>query len=121
MQHTRYEQDFQHLRIAVLRSHGDAGTDLCEHIEARAAQLSGRTIDHREILPPPLGDFVDKVAQHAYKVTDADFHDLERAGYSEDAIFEITVCAAVGAGSARFEQAMAALNGAADTGEGEPA
>ncbi len=115
MQHTRYvaeyEADFQHLRIAVLRSHGDVGTDLREHIEARAAQLSGRTIDHREILPPPLGDFVDKVAQHAYKVTDADIHALERDGHSEDAIFEITVCAAVGAGSARFERAMAALRG----------
>ena len=115
MQQTRYEHDFQHLRVAVLRSHGDAGTDLREHVEARAAQLSGRVIDHREILPPPLGEFVEKVAQHAYKVTDDDIHALERGGYSQNAIFEITVCAAVGAGSARFERVMAALKGAKET------
>jgi len=109
MNETRFERDFQHLRIGALRSHGDAGTDLREHVEARAAQLSGRKTDHREILQPPLGDFVQKVALHAYKVTDGDIHALERAGYSEDAIFEIVVCAAVGAGAARFERAMRAL------------
>ncbi|MHC4954810.1 MAG: hypothetical protein ACYTGZ_13070 [Planctomycetota bacterium] len=109
MNETVYERDFQHLRIGALRSHGDAGTDLRGHVEARAAQLSGRKSDHREILPPPLDDFVEKVALHAYKVTDDDIHALERAGYSQDAIFELTVCIAVGAGAARFERAMEAL------------
>ena len=106
---TPFERDYQHLRIGALRSHGDAGTDLRSHVEARSAQLSGRKTEQAEILPPPLGEFVKKVALHAYKVTDEDIAGLKRAGYSEDAIFEITVCAAVGAGAARFEQAMRVL------------
>ena len=106
---TRFERDFQHLRIGALRSHGDAGTDLRSHVEAHAAQLSGRPAEQPEILPPPLGEFVKSIALHAYRITDEDIAALQRAGYSEDAIFEITVCAAVGAGSARFERAMLAL------------
>lgn len=109
MDETRFERDFHHLRIGALRSHGDAGTELRSHVEARAAQLSGRPAGQREILPPPLDTFVEKVARFAYKVTDEDFEALKRAGYSEDAIFEITVCAAVGAGAARFERALQAL------------
>ena len=109
MHETRFERDFQHLRIGALRSHGEAGTDLRGHVEARAAQLSGRTAKQHEILPPPLDAFVEKVALHAYKVTDDDIRALDRAGYSEDAIFEVVVCAAVGAGAARFERAMQAL------------
>lgn len=114
MNETPFERDFEHLRIGALRSHGDVGTDLRSHVEARAAQLSGRTTDQPEILPPPLGAFVEKVALHADKVTDEDIAELRRAGYSEDAVFEITVCAAVGAGAARFERAMSALRGATE-------
>ena len=108
-----YEAGFHHLRIGALRSHGDAGTDLRSHVEERAAQLSGRPSDNVEVLPPPLGNFVKKVARHAYKVTDGDIEELKRAGYSEDAIFELVVCSAVGAGAARFEAAMRALRGPA--------
>jgi len=117
------ESGFQHLRIGALRSHGEVGTDLREHVEARAAQLSGRITEQREILPPPLGEFVEKIALNAYKITDDDIHALERAGYSEDAIFEIVVCAAVGSGAARIERAMQALResalreSAGETGE----
>ncbi|MHC4410376.1 MAG: hypothetical protein ACYS0E_21320 [Planctomycetota bacterium] len=104
--------DLQHLRINVSRSHGDAPLDLREHVEMRAAQLSGRAADHREVLPPGVRELVEKVAQNAYKVTDHDITHLLHEGYSEDAIFEIVVCAAVGAGAARFERAMEALKSA---------
>jgi alkylhydroperoxidase family enzyme len=49
------------------------------------------------------------VAKHAYKVTDADVEALRHAGYSEDAIFEITLSAALGAGLARLERGIEAL------------
>jgi len=118
MNESQLERDFQHLRIGALRSHGDAGTDLRSHVEARSAQLSGRSSAEYEVLPAPLAEFVEKVALAAYKITDEDIHALERAGYSEDAIFELTVCAAVGAGAARFERAMQAIRGPASRESG---
>lgn len=106
--------ELQHLRISVSRSHGDAPLDLREHAEMRAAQLSGRPADQREVLPPGVRELVEKIARHAYKVTDQDIARLLHEGYSEDAVFEIVVCAAVGAGAARFERAMEALTHAPD-------
>ena len=54
------------------------------------------------------------MALHAYKVTDRDIDELKQAGYSEDAIFEITLSAALGAGQSRLERALAALEGDED-------
>lgn len=64
-------------------------------------------------LPPPVDGYVDKVARHAYRVTDDDVAALKAAGHSEDAIFEITLAAAVGAGVVRMERGLAALKGRA--------
>src|SRR5947209_8296507 len=58
-----------------------------------------------------LGRYVDTVARHAYKLTDDDLTALQRAGSSEDAIFEITVSAALGAALGRLERGLAALPG----------
>jgi len=44
-------------------------------------------------------------------VTDADVAGLAPAGYSEDAVFELTVAAAVGAALNRLERGLAALRG----------
>jgi alkylhydroperoxidase family enzyme len=60
-------------------------------------------------VPEELIRYVDKVTKHAYKVTDADVEALRHAGYSEDAIFEITLSAALGAGLARLERGLEAL------------
>jgi alkylhydroperoxidase family enzyme len=54
---------------------------------------------------------VDKVARHAYKVTDGDVAALQQAGSSDDAVFEVTVSAALGAALGRLERGMAALRG----------
>jgi alkylhydroperoxidase family enzyme len=59
-------------------------------------------------LPDDLAVYIDKVVHHAYKVTDSDVDRLKAAGYSEDAIFELTVAAAVGAGVRRYRSAMKA-------------
>lgn len=60
-------------------------------------------------LPAPLDAYVEKVRRHAYKVTDEDVAALQRAGHSDDALFEITVAAAVGAALYRLERGLAAL------------
>ena len=104
-----HASDLNHLRITVLRSHGDAPVELRAHVEAHSARLAGRGAGPAEILPPEVRELVEKVARHANRVTDDDFAHLLHAGYSEDALFEIVVCAAVGAGAARFERAREAL------------
>jgi alkylhydroperoxidase family enzyme len=104
----------QHLIEAVLTTSGDSSPRLRQAVEARAAALGGYAQESaQEDIPPELSSYVDKVARHAYKVTDADIQRLRQAGYSEDAIFEITLSAALGAGIGRLESGLRALKGAA--------
>jgi alkylhydroperoxidase family enzyme len=59
--------------------------------------------------PPEFAQYLDKVRNRAYTVTDADVQALKDAGYSDDEIFEQTVSAAVGAGLHRLEQGLSCL------------
>jgi alkylhydroperoxidase family enzyme len=62
-------------------------------------------------VPEALRGYLDKVARHAYKVTDEDVEALREAGYSEDQIFEATVSCALGAGLRRLEAGLSAIEG----------
>jgi alkylhydroperoxidase family enzyme len=99
------------LRRAVLESDAHTDPSLRSAVEGRAAVLGGRTDGAPGEVPATLQEYVDAVARCAWKVTDADVAALRRAGYSEDAIFEITVSAALGAAAGRLERAYAALRG----------
>lgn len=107
--------DYARLSRAVLETPGTIEPGLRAEVEARAASLSGREEDTAP-LPEPLGAYVDKLALHAYRVLDGDVDKLLQAGFSEDAIFELTLAAALGAASGRHERAMDVLaNMPADT------
>lgn len=71
--------------------------------EVRGAIAVGREV------PPDLAPYLEKVARCAYKVTDEDVQSLREAGYTEDQIFEATVCAALGAGLTRLRAGLVAL------------
>lgn len=60
-------------------------------------------------LAGPVGELVVKVARHAYRVTDEDIVAAHGAGLSEDHIFEIVVCAAIGQATRQYDSANAAL------------
>src|SRR5262245_13486251 len=60
-------------------------------------------------LPEPVSRVVEKVARHAYKVTDSDIAAARMAGLTEDQIFELVVCAAVGQATRQYEAALAAV------------
>ena len=60
-------------------------------------------------LPSPLGEYVAKVRGQSYRVTDSDIEGLRSAGYSEDAIFELTVAAALGAAKRLLDAGLHAL------------
>ena len=59
--------------------------------------------------PETARAYVEKVRQHAWRVTDADVEALRAAGLSEDEIFEATVAAAVSAGLDRLEAGLRTL------------
>jgi hypothetical protein len=52
------------------------------------------------------GELIDKVANHSAEITDAD---LAASGLSDDELFEVVVCAAVGASARAYEAGLAAL------------
>jgi alkylhydroperoxidase family enzyme len=110
----RHARKIQTLVDSVLNNRGDSDPELRRAVEQRAATHAGRLPEDGPRLPQELKNYVDKVARHAFKVTDADIEALRAAGYSEDAIFELTLCAALGAGSARLDRAIAAMKGGVD-------
>ena len=64
-----------------------------------------------EEVPTDASTYVDKVRHHAYKVTDDDVEALRSAGWTEEAIFELTVSTALGAALSRRELARRAMGG----------
>ena len=97
---TRYRSLVEKTTHAVLNSPGvvDART--------RWAVVHNRESE----IPADVASYVATVRQHAYRVTDDDVAGLARAGYSEDAIFELTVAAALGAALHRLERGLIALH-----------
>ncbi|MGH7806408.1 MAG: hypothetical protein ACREQJ_18815 [Candidatus Binatia bacterium] len=96
---------------AVLHGPGELPPRTRQAAEMRAAILGGRDGEGAALVPEPVERYVEKIAKHAYKTTDEDIDALKQAGYSENAIFEITVSAALGAGIARWQRGLMALKG----------
>ena len=89
--------DMQRLVDAVLAGPGT----LDPNIRRAAAEAAD--------VPEALRGYLDKVARHAYKVTDEDVEALRAAGYSEDQIFEATVSCALGASLRCLEAGLSAI------------
>ena len=115
--HTRYTFLSQRLIDAILTSPGETDPTLRRAIEEQSAQWSSSSPQQVEQVPPELVTYVKKVALYAYKTTDEDIESLRRAGYDDDAIFEITLSAALGAGMTRLERGLAALKGGTDASQ----
>jgi len=64
-------------------------------------------------LSPPLDGLLGKVATRPTQVTDADFAAARAAGFSEDELFELVICAAVGQSARLYDAGLAALASAA--------
>ncbi len=99
---------WRRLEGAVLRSPGtlDAGV--------RDSLAAGREIPE---VPEPLAVYVEKVARHAYRVTDDDVRALLAAGYSQDQVFEATLSVAFGAAQRRLRAGLEALRAASQESE----
>jgi alkylhydroperoxidase family enzyme len=95
---------YQALVDRILHGEGKASTEQ----RARAFRNDGLT--------PPLDALVGKVATQPTQVTDADFAAAKAAGYSEDQLFELVICAAVGQSARLYDAGLAALAEAAGSG-----
>jgi hypothetical protein len=60
-------------------------------------------------LSQPLDGLLGKVATRPAQVTDADFAAARAAGFSEDELFELVICAAVGQSTRQYDAGLAAL------------
>jgi alkylhydroperoxidase family enzyme len=78
----------------------------------KASSSERRAAFNNSGLAGPLSALVDKVARHAYRVTDEDIDAAKATGLSEDQVFEIVVCAAIGQATRQYDAALAALEAA---------
>jgi hypothetical protein len=81
----------------ILQGHGRGS-----HALRRAAFDSGE-------LAQPLSALIRNFARHAYQVTDEDIAVARASDFSEDEIFELVVCAAIGQATRQYDTALAAV------------
>jgi hypothetical protein len=95
----RHRASWRAVEESVLRGEGHTPPALRQAAAARGE------------LPPELAALVEKIHQHAYRVTDEELTAL-RARYSEDELFEIIVASALGAATTRLQAGLRALEDA---------
>lgn len=88
---------YRALEDRILTGAGRASPEL----RARAFRNAG--------LSPPLDELLGNVATRPTQVTDAEFTAARAAGCSEDELFELVICAAVGQSARLYDAGLAAL------------
>lgn len=108
MKSNLYLSKVQHVLDAVLAQGGHSSCGLRKTIMDYAVAVS---CDRVAATPPPAAwqSYVDTVTKHAYRINDSHVERLKALGQSEDEIFELTIATALGAGVARLEQGLAAI------------
>jgi hypothetical protein len=110
-------------------AHHDAGPGRRERLAARLDALRGAVLQATGTTDPatrraafsgqplqePLDQYLRKVRSASWQLTDADVERLRSAGVAEDAIFELTIAAAMGAAERGLQAGLAALG---ETGGG---
>lgn len=77
--------------------------------KGHASETERRAAFNNAGLAEPVATLIDKVAKCSYKVTDEDMAAAKASGRSEDQIFELVVCAAIGQATRQYDAALAAL------------
>lgn len=77
--------------------------------EGYSTQQDRQAAFANENVQPPLDLLVDKVAHQAFKISDKDIDMARQSGVSEDQLFELIICAAVGQASRQYESGLTAL------------
>jgi alkylhydroperoxidase family enzyme len=99
--------------VEITQLHRDLVTRVLEGDGKATAELRRAAFENAG-LNEPIRTLIEKVANHAYRVADEDVAAVRAAGLSEDQIFEIVICAAVGQASRQYTSALAALASATE-------
>jgi alkylhydroperoxidase family enzyme len=108
MRTDRWWPEMRAIVQAVLETPGASRSELRRWAAANAAGDPSHAAPAGT--PETLQQYVELVATHAYRTTDAHIQALRAHGLSDDEIFELTTAAAVGAARRRLECALAALD-----------
>lgn len=92
-----------------MRAAHKALTDRVLNGEGRASVEQRAHAFGNDGLPPPLDTLIGKVAGRPVQVTDADYAAAKASGYTEDQLFELVICAAVGQSTRQYQAGLAAL------------
>ena len=84
--------------------------------EGRASRAERRAAFDNATLTDPIDGLLSKVAKHPTQITDDDIAAVKASGVSEDQIFELVVCAALGQATRQYRNALAALTMAVGDG-----
>ena len=77
--------------------------------DGRASRAERRAAFENAGLDEPLHTLIGKVARQPTQVSDEDIAAVLASGESEDQLFELVVCAAIGAATRQYEAALHAL------------
>jgi hypothetical protein len=77
--------------------------------DGRASYAERRAAFDDAGLAPPVCTLIDKVAKRPTQVTTEDIANVKASGLSEDQIFELVICAALGQATRQYETALEAL------------
>jgi alkylhydroperoxidase family enzyme len=77
--------------------------------DGMASQAERRAAFDNALVGEPLHRLISKVAERPTQITDEDFTAVKVSGFSEDQIFELVVCAAIGQATRQYESALGAL------------
>jgi alkylhydroperoxidase family enzyme len=77
--------------------------------DGRASRAERRAAFENAGFTEPLRSLIDKVAREPTRVTNKDVATVKSSGTSEDQIFELVVCAAIGQATRQYETALDAL------------
>ena len=98
--------------MAIKNNHADEVSVLLKTVLESPGEtepaLRERILKCKDI-PVPLNEFTAKVRNESYRITTADIKKLISAGCSEDAIFEVTIIAALGAAKRVLDAGLKAL------------
>lgn len=108
--HLRYRDTIRTLFERFRTGQGATPMAQRQDVEKWAAGLAGAPTENT-VAPQPdaVRTYLEKVARHAYKVTDQDVEQLKAAGLPEEEIFELTLSAALGASRARLDRGLELL------------
>lgn len=102
-------QHVQNMEKSVLTGPGSTDVKLRTKVFQFIEKLTLENKADFDSLPVELAPYIEKIGRHSYKITDEDIASLKNAGHSEEAILELSIAAALSAGSLRLRAGYRAL------------